>query len=77
MGVVGRYGQNASTGLVKPRVESLASNAEFIGDIARESVFNLYQMNGIDLEFFGIKEAGQSHDIAPYRNGYRDLFCPI
>ena len=53
MSVFGRSGQNASTGLVKPRVESLASNAEFIGDIARASAFNLYQVNGIDLEFLG------------------------
>lgn len=53
MSVFGRSGQNASMGLVKPRVENLASNTEFIGDIARASAFNLYQVNGIDLEFLG------------------------
>ena len=45
-------------GILKPRVESLASNAEFIVDIASASAINLYQANGIDLKYFAIKAAG-------------------
>ena len=62
---------------MKPGVESLASNAEFISDISSTSAFNLDKVNSIDFEFFGIEAAGQSHDKTPYRNGYRDLLCPI
>lgn len=72
-GVIGGSGQNTGVGLMKPGVESLASNAKFIGDITSTSAFNLHEVNSIDLEFFGIKAAGQSHDKTPYRNGYRDL----
>lgn len=68
-------GQGAGTSFMTSGVESFTSNAKLIGDIAIASAFNLGEVKGIDLEFFGIKAAGQNYDKTPYRNVYGDHFA--